>query len=485
MRVIQSAFVVATLIVGSTAAPPAMASPATTGVVPCSGAVPPPPADVDVIIDPAVMFQTIDGFGTTERLFDDPHVTETFNASTGRAAVVVPPSEQAAILSALYGDLGLVRIRYNPRDDQGTDVAIEPQNDNSDPNLSDLTKFDFRWKKNDGHMDLVRSALPLGVTTFFAAPLTMETWLTEENPEEYVEWAMAILRRWRDAGLEMPYYSLVNEPGIWRSGVWSGEYLRIVTRLLGAKLRAEGFKTRIVVPDDLNPTETLRRIRVILPDAEARQYVGAIAYHLYGGSATDLAEIKRLAQQYGIPLWMTEYTEPNWFRWANLMHEQLGIYDASAVDFMWGWMGARQGETGSQLIAINFSGNTYTGFAATKHYYATRQYSRYARPGMRRIEAASPDHSLRVTAYRSGDQLSVVLINGDAHASSGRRVRVLVNGNCMLSVEGTRTSKVDSGGVVQPDAVSGSGFVVTLPPESVSSFSVRLLPSGRRRAVRR
>lgn len=469
----------------SAGAPLAVALPATTASATCGGAAPVPSADVEVIVDPAVMFQTIDGFGTTERLFDDPHVTETFNASTGRAGVVVPQSEQAAIFQALYQDVGLVRVRYNPRDDQGTDVALEPVNDNADPAVTDLTKFDFRWKKNDGHMDLVRSVLPLGVTTFFAAPLTMETWLTEENPEEYVEWAMAILRRWRDAGLEMPYYSLVNEPGYSRSGVWSGEYLRVVTRLLGERLRAEGFETKIVVPDDLNPTQALRRLRVILPDAEARQYVGAIAYHLYGGTASDLVAIKQLGRQYGIPLWMTEFTEPNWFRWANIMHEQLAIYDATAVDFMWGWMGARGGETNSQLVAINFTGNTYTGYTRTKHYYVMRQYARYARPGMRRIEAASADPSLLVTAYRSGSQLSVVLVNGGAHGTSGsRRVRILVKGNCLSSVEGTRTSSVDDAVAVEPDAMFGNGFVATVPAESISSFSIQL-PSVRRRGVRR
>src|SRR5881227_1948786 len=37
-----------------------------------------------VTIDPRSHFQTMQGFGTTERLFDDPHVTETFDQATRR-----------------------------------------------------------------------------------------------------------------------------------------------------------------------------------------------------------------------------------------------------------------------------------------------------------------------------------------------------------------------------------------------------------------
>ena len=35
-----------------------------------------PAADVTVTLDAAQRFQTIQGFGSTQRLFDDPHVTE-------------------------------------------------------------------------------------------------------------------------------------------------------------------------------------------------------------------------------------------------------------------------------------------------------------------------------------------------------------------------------------------------------------------------
>lgn len=37
-----------------------------------------------VTVDGSVRHQTMDGFGSSVRLFDDPHVFENFNAATGR-----------------------------------------------------------------------------------------------------------------------------------------------------------------------------------------------------------------------------------------------------------------------------------------------------------------------------------------------------------------------------------------------------------------
>jgi len=91
---------------------------------------------------PASRFQTMQGFGTTERLFDDPHVTETYDPTTQRAAIVPPAADQAKILDALYRQIGLTRVRFHPD-------PIEPVNDNADPNSADLSKFDFSWRKSD------------------------------------------------------------------------------------------------------------------------------------------------------------------------------------------------------------------------------------------------------------------------------------------------------------------------------------------------
>jgi O-glycosyl hydrolase len=353
-----------------------------------------PATDVTVTLDPSQRSQTIEGFGTTQRLFDDPHTTETFDPATRRGAATPPASEQAKILDALYKDLGLTRVRFHPE-------GIEPVNDNADPQSADLTKFDFAWKAADGHIAAVKSILSRGATTYYASPLTVESWMNESNPEEYVEWAMVMLRHWRDQGLEMPYFSLMNEPGYYQ-GVkqWSGAWLRDVIKLLGARLAAEGFRTKLVVPDDVSPVDAYPRLQTILADADARRYVGAVAYHLYGrGNERDITQ---LAKQHGIPVWMTEYSTPDdWREWAALMHQLIAEYDVSAVDYMWGFFGDWDR---SQLVRLKVSGSSYVGYDFNPQYYVMGQYSRFVRPGAVRIAATSSDPEVKVVAFLDGDK---------------------------------------------------------------------------------
>lgn len=431
-----------------------------------------------VAIDTKARFQVIDGFGSTQRLFDDPHITETFNPLTGRGAVVVPAPEQAKILAALYTELGLTRVRYNPRDDAvaagGFPPGLEPVNDNADPNVTDLTKFDFSWKKNDGHIELVKMELPYGVTTYFASPLTLEDWMTESNPEEYVEWAMAILRRWRDQGVEMPFYSIVNEPGYPRSGTWSGNYLREVTKLLGAKLRAEGFRTRIVIPDDVSPAEAWRRAAVILADPAARQYVGALAYHLYD-DRSDRDKLKALGETYGIPIWMTEYAFAGPFEWADLVHDEIAEYGASAADIQWGFIGQVSGTNGT-LIALTYTGSTYTGFVKTKSFYTMGQFSRFVRPGARRVGVTELVDGLKASAYLNGAEVVIVAITSGAggQGTTGATTVTfdLQGAPCATTAQGVRTSATEDGRALPPIPVAGNRFEAVLPPGSITTFRV-------------
>lgn len=414
-------------------------------------------------------FQTIDGFGASTRVFDDPHVTETFDARTSRAAVVVPAAEQSRILEALYKELGLTRVRYNPRDAAPGQVSgIEPVNDNADPNVTDLSRFDFTWKNNDAHIALVRAAQPHGLKVFFASPLTLESWMTESNPEEYVEWAMAILRRWRDQGLEMPYYSIINEPGYVRSGIWSAQYLTTVTKLLGAKLRAEGFRTKLVIPDDVSPAEAYRRAAVILADATARQYVGAIAYHLYDNRA-DRDRLKALGEQYSIPIWMTEYALAKPFEWAELIHEQLADYGTSAIDMQWGFFGQWE-NTDSHLITLLHSGNNYQGWRRTKSFYTMGQFSRFVRPGAQRIEVTGAG-AAKITAFRQAGQVVVVAIVPQS-ASDQSLTFELAGGQCTGAAVGVRTSAAENWATHPTAQVVGRRFSTTLGRGSVTTFVI-------------
>jgi len=356
--------------------------------------------EADIKINPDMVFQTIQGFGSSVRLFDDPHLSNSFNQQTHKASALLTKSQEDEILQLVYQDLRLNRVR------PAIDAGIEVTNDNSNPNDTDLKKFDFSWKRNDGNIGYIKRVVPLGVDTYFLSPIVLEPWMNESNPEEYVEWAFNIIKRWRNEGMELPYYSIANEPS------YSNEYFLKVVVLLGRKLKEQGFKTKLVIPDGLNPDSAYKHSSFILADQEARLYIGALAYHLYGNhNARGMAE---LSQQYRIPLWMTEFSQPNnLIEWANLMHNQITEYNVSAVDYMWSFFGdwSEHKWSGDSLISIIFQDNIYKGYRINPNYYAMKHYSRYIRPGFKRVYASSSNSGLNISAFVKNNEMVVVILN--------------------------------------------------------------------------
>ena len=445
----------------ATAARAAPAGAAPVGGAPaCDASTEPAGADTVVRIDTRAQLQPIDGFGTSVRIFDDPHVTETFSPATNRGAVVVPPGEQDAILDRLYRDLKLTRVRPT------TEGGVEPANDNADPAVTDASRLNFEWKRNDDHVAYYARAARRGASTVFLSPVSLESWMTSVSPAEYVEWAMAVIRRWKSLGVELPYYSVANEPG--GTINLSGEFIRDVIRLLGPKLRAEGFATRILVPDDINPAEAYERLAIVMADAAARQYVGAVAYHLYGDLGPR-SEILRLADQYGLPVWMTEYYQGDAFEWANTVHELLDSYGVRAVDYLWGFFGQWRTD-GDALVTIRHEGDRYTGYTLNKQYYTFGQYTRFVAPGSRRVAVSGGDHSVRVTAFVKDGRTTVVAINNADRPWSTRFA--LAGGPCAGSAAAVRTSFTEDWRELPAAPVDSGAFTAPLAPRSVTTFVV-------------
>ena len=298
--------------------------------------------------------------------------------------------------------------------------------------------------------------------------------MNERNPDEYVEWALAFLLRWRELGHELPYFSIINEPGHWRGGRWSAHWLATVTRLLGNRMRAEGLKTMLVVPDDLNACTAYRRARVIMADEAARRFVGALAYHLYGGRASCQQDMKELAEKYGVPVWMTEYTaKPGYsgsMKWAEVIHRLVADYGVSAVDIM-GGIGSDRGidrYNAEAPIQITFDNGRYVSHRLTSKYYVTGQYSRFVRPGHRRIAAQSTDHAILVTAFSGKSDLVAVLIN----TSVGYRDVAVTQAAAKASIEwrAVRTSASENWLDLGPLQRERDEAHLKLPPSSVTTL---------------
>jgi O-glycosyl hydrolase len=420
----------------------------------------PNPAQGSVVtLNAKKRYQTMQGFGASMRLFDDPLVTNTLDPATKRAAAVPTALDQRVMLDALWLDAGLTRVRFLP------DRGVEPVNDNADPLVADPTKFDFGWTRGDGMLDLMPGLALRGVRTAFTSTPALETWMTESNPAEYAEWLMVMLRHWRDRGYELPYVSLKDEPGATASGVWSATYLRDVTKLLGARIKADGMKTKIVLPDDVNPREALNRLQVVLADADARQYVGAVAYH-YGDRGGEL-EIKQLAEQHGIPVWITGFSTPDWLEMATTMRDLITDDGAAAIDYTWGAFGD---QTSSQLIRVVATNGTYDHFTLRKQYYVMGQFARYVPPGAVRIEATSNDPSMLPLAFVDGAKLIVIVTYTGAPYERQVNINLGTDGPCVKRATSVRTSDSESWNEQTQYFTEVPRITVTLPARTMITF---------------
>lgn len=402
------------------------------------------------------------GFGSSQRVFEDPHVS---NAST----TSVPEAVRTAILTALYRQLGLTRIR------PVLDSGVETENDDENWRRLDPDGFDFSGKRTDSHVALVDRARRVGLRVALPGPVVFERWMNDANPEEYTEWAMAVLTRWRTLGVEPEFYSPVNEPG-WTLAPRSAAWLRRVVRTLGARMRTAGLRTRLVVPDDLNAGEAYGRAVAVLSDPIARRYVGALAYHLYGGDENDRDRIRELARRYGLPVWMTEYSQKSYRDWPGVLGWATTIQDVvtrggvSAVDYMWGFIGDYSEPDG--LISVDFDDGVYRGHSLTPAYYVTGQFSRFIRPGDRRVAATALADGVLTSAFvNDRGRLTVVMVNP---SHSVARLTVRVRGKRLRGpVAAVRTSASESWKGLEPVVPRGGDFMVTLPPLSVTTFVAR------------
>ncbi len=426
-----------------------------------------------LVVDAAVRHQTIDGFGTSVRAFDDPLLFDT--SPTGRTAPVMTTAQQNEIIDLLYRDLRLTRVRpASP--DVSAGAGIETINDNDNPYITDLSRFNFNGNRLDEHLDSFAEARLHGADTLFLSPTLRETWMgtsTTEDVAEYSEWLLAQVRRAKQMGTPLQYLTVANEPSAGDHPM-SGEFIRDVIKNLGPRLQNQGFEAQFVLPADLQSSEAAVDSQIILGDPEALPYIGALVAH-GGQSVAQISQIKDISSQYHLPLWFSDSSVSylkggaanEAVEWASLIYEAVSSYEVSAVDYESGFGGAADSET-SPLITLHASDDSYSGFTLNKAYFATGQYSRFVAPGSQRIDAQSTDDSVKSTAFLSEAGLVLVLINT---SDANQDVTLELQGVAAEQFSRVRTSLTENWATLPVVLPEDSTFTITLPPYSIETLA--------------
>jgi O-glycosyl hydrolase len=439
------------------------------------------PAEVRIDLDLNKPLQTIDGFGACSfAAFEHLERGNSDEVIPAGTTYKTTPQQRSEITNVAVRELGVSHARLWVFD------GVEEKNDNDNPRQ--MNAKGFNWAGHSGKPaatgsepspwevmfmnrrngmqvwgPFLKQAVPLGLKNWIATPSELPAWMRTQFEhaqdgvcfEEYAEWITAHLLYLKNTfGLEVPYLSLMNEvdhkPWI------SPELCKAWIKVVGRRLRQEGLKTRIAFPDFMDVQRAVPFVEEVLKDEDARQYLGALAYHHYRSSgdgpegfleslATPFTaenipthQLTRgayalavMGKKYGLPSWQTEtgyygaHTK-KFSGWeiavgrANEIHLELiagaaavqamDIFAVNAIDPRDGTSTQRSGFH----IVMTTDGKNVSKWEVTKDTGAVfAHYGRFVRPGDVRVVADSSDALVRVTAFhcKSPRRCVAVLIN--------------------------------------------------------------------------
>src|SRR5215212_5940145 len=283
-----------------------------------------------------------------------------------------------------------------------------------------------------------------GRLTLFASPWSPPAFMKDNRdmlhggklrPEFYQSWAnyyAKFVKAYQAEGVPVWGVSVQNEPMAtqrWESCIYTAEEERdFLKNYLGPTMRREGLGDKKIIVWDHNRDLVYQRARTILTDPKAAQYVWGVGYHWYepwSGGEPMFDNVKLVREAF--PDKHLIFTEgcADSFKPERLKDWSLGeLYGRSMInDFNGGTVGWTDwnvllDETGGPNHVRNFCfapvhADTKTGeLIYTNSYYYIGHFSKFIRPGAKRI-ASSPSRSpLLSTGFLNPDgSVAVVVMN--------------------------------------------------------------------------
>jgi glucuronoarabinoxylan endo-1,4-beta-xylanase len=449
-------------------------------------------SSANVVVDGSIEYQTIDGWGITH------YITKSFEGPNR-----YPISEKDVMLQ-IKNDICIdfVYVYYHD--------LYETKNDNDDPFRYNWDSYNNQFGNNAIVFERMKEIQNLGLIIVDMGGYGKPSWMVNANGDfdsslpnvfdEFAEyWSAFMLHAKKNYGLRIPYLVVQAEPSYHVGPNFTPqEYARAI-RVIGARLRKEGFNTMILAPEDANAGATEDMCQTLLIDPSVKDYISNITFHGYDGvsqvkgpdaaipAMTSLAE-NSIVKYSGLSLWMTE--------WAIFYDKRMRDYVDSlrlALDFTkmvynthvyanasnfviwsttydWGYDVDNNGKIEKEGI---FGPGLTNGKLNLKKYgHALSQYTKYIPPGSKRINAIiSYASNVFVTAYRDSTSgtFSFVFINKNPNPVSLNINIKNIPGLKNLRV--IRTSATENSAELGTIALNDSSFTTALRDLSVTTFT--------------
>ena len=381
-----------------------------------------------LILDASKQFQTIEGFGGA--LTDA--AAETFYK--------LPVDKQQEIITAYFDEVkgigySLCRTNINSCDfSSGSYAYTEVDGDTS------LGHFSIDHDKQY-RIPLIKAALKAtgGKLKFLASPWSPPAWMKTNNnmlhggklkPEFCQAWAnyfVKFIREYGKEGIDIWGITVQNEPmavQTWESCIYTAEEERdFVKNFLGPAMERNNLGNVKIIIWDHNRGVMYQRVQVVYNDPEASKYVWGAGFHWYTGDHFDNVKMVNEAFPDKKTLFTEGCTYPfnygklNDWQWGEEYGESM-IHDINNSTVSWVDWNILLDENGGPNHVGNFCnapviGNTKTGKVIyTNSYYYLGHFSKFIRPGARRIACTSNDDNLIATAVLNPDgSIAVVALN--------------------------------------------------------------------------
>lgn len=378
-----------------------------------------------IIIDPAKQFQTIEGFGGA--LTDAS--AETFYK--------LPEDKQAELIRAYFDPehgigYSLCRTHINSCDFSSSSYAYtEVDGDTALEQFSIEPDLKYRIP----FIKLALEAAPQGLK-LFASPWSPPAWMkTNGNmlqggklkPEYFQTWADYYVRffeEYKKQGVEFWGLTVQNEPmatQTWESCLYTAEEERdFVKNHLGPTLKNSEFGDHKIIIYDHNRGVMYQRASVVYDDPEASKYVWGTGFHWYTGDhfenlrhVNDAYPDKKLIFTEGC-VYPFEFDKIDEWHWGERYGESI-IKDLNNFTVAWVDWNILLDENGGPNHVSNFCyapviGDTRTGeLHYMASYYYMGHFSKFIRPGARRITCSSNNDDIMATAFLNPDKSIVVV----------------------------------------------------------------------------
>ena len=282
--------------------------------------------------------------------------------------------------------------------------------------------------------------------------------------DKYAEHLNSFISYMANNGVDIYGISIQNEPDIeenWTS--WTADEMFVFMRDYAHII--EG--TKVMAPESFHFDRTYSD--PILSDSVACVNTDIICGHIYGGGLTAYP----LAEEKGKEVWMTEYLinspgsgtnmDTSWTAALETAKSINGCMNAGMSAYVWWYIVRYYGPIcdGSYLRKGEI----------TKKGYVMSQFSKFIRPGFYRVESSvyPPLGAADITAYKDPSSSKVVIVAVNTSSEQLEQVFRIQNGTTITFTPYT-TSELKNCEKGDDFTVTGSGFTITLEPQSITTF---------------